>query len=179
MRAPLVVSCLLVAFAATACDTPTETAAFAGPQDAIAPRFADGGSRVVAAATGSAHFETAGAIRNVTFSATRRADGSVEGEAEIVIHGLDAFWHIRVECVTVVDNRAFLGGTITSASDDRLRIGAKSYFWVEDHGRAGDRVSIAGFNETPEGLADFCELRQNLLRGTDVLQGDVTVRSSS
>jgi hypothetical protein len=130
--------------------------------------------------TGSAHRLSGGEQRTVTFSAVTMADGSVQGEAQINVGAIDAWWHTRIECLTVVGNRAFLGGTITAASDARIRLGTKSYFWVEDHGEgagaAPDRVSLAGANESPEGLADFCNLVQNLLPGSDVLRGNVQIR---
>lgn len=129
---------------------------------------------------GSAHTISGGEHRVTTFSAVTLPDGSVSGEAQINAMSVDAWWHTRIECLAIVGNRAFLGGTITAASDARIQLGSKSYFWVEDHGEGGgappDRVSIAGVNETPQGLADFCGLVQNLLPGLDVLRGNVQIR---
>jgi hypothetical protein len=135
----------------------------------------------LAKAVGSAHTLSGGALRTAAFNAIEHADGSVSGNAQINVHALDVAWHTRIECLTVVGNRAFLGGTITGSSDEaRVRVGTKSYFWVEDNGEgddaAPDRVSVAGVNETPGGLADFCGLVQNLLPGRDVLHGNVQVR---
>ena len=134
-----------------------------------------------AAAMGSAHTLSGGEMRIATFDAITHADGSVSGNAEINVLALNVAWHTRIECLTVVGNRAFLGGTVTTSSDTtRVRVGTKSYFWVEDNGEGDgappDRVSVAGINETPEGLADFCGLVLNLLPGRDVLHGNVQVR---
>lgn len=131
------------------------------------------------AVTGSAHFLTGGQPRTVVINAVEHVDGSVSGTMQISIKAFDAWWHTDVECVTVAGDRAFLGGTITEASDARIQVGTKSYLWVEDHGEGSaaspDRVSIAGLNETQQGLDDFCGLVQNLLPGTDVLRGNVQI----
>jgi fermentation-respiration switch protein FrsA (DUF1100 family) len=139
------------------------------------------GSSPGSAALGSAHTLSGGEMRTATFDAITHADGSVSGNAEINVHALGVAWHTSIECLTVVGNRAFLGGTVTESSDaTRVRVGTKSYFWVEDNGEGNDappdRVSVAGVNETPTGLADFCGLVQNLLPGRDVLHGNVQVR---
>ncbi|HET9372348.1 MAG TPA: hypothetical protein VFO19_18930 [Vicinamibacterales bacterium] len=134
-----------------------------------------------AAAIGSAHTLSGGEPRTAAFAAVGLPDGSVSGEAQINVHALNVAWHTRIECLTVVGNRAFMGGTITESTNEAVvRTGTKSYFWVEDNGEEGgaapDRISVAGVNETPEGLADFCGLVQNLLPGRDVVHGNVQVR---
>ena len=146
--------------------------------DLQAPPALQESAGVVASATGSVHTQTAGELRVTVFTANRLADGSVSGEFTVNILALGVRWRTAVECVTVVGNRAFLGGTIEDSSDPRIRVGTKSYFWVEDSGPGSGqpaRVSLAGVNETQEGLDDFCGLIQNLLPGRDVLQGDVPV----
>lgn len=150
------------------------------PEDGLAVAAAvEAASAVVASATGSAHTLAGGQLRAVTFNARKKADGSVAGEFQINILALDVRWKADVECLTIVGNRALFGGTITHASDPRVIPGTKSYFWVEDHGEGGgavDIVSLAGFNETQQGLDDFCGLIQNLLPPRDVLHGNVQVR---
>jgi len=146
--------------------------------DISSPLAAHLGAGVVASATGSAHTQTGGELRVTVFSANQLADGSVSGEFTINILAIDARWRTRVECLTVVGNRAFIGGTIVDTSHPVIRVGTKSYFWVDDSGPGSDqpdRVSLAGVNETQEGMDDFCGLIQNLLPGRDVLQGDVRV----
>lgn len=135
---------------------------------------------VTTSVVGSAHRLSGGQQRAVAFNAMVLPDGTVSGEAQINVRALDAWWHTQIECVTIVGNRAFLGGSITAASDARVTVGTKSYFWVEDHGEGAnappDVVSLAGVNETQQGLDDFCNLVQNLLPGTDVLRGNVQIR---
>jgi len=133
---------------------------------------------VVTSATGSAHTQTAGELRVTVFTANKLADGTVSGEFTIDILALDARWRTSVECLTVVGNRAFIGGTIVDTNHPIIQVGTKSYFWVDDAGPGSDqpdRVSLAGVNETQEGMDDFCGLVQNLLPGQDVLQGNVRV----
>lgn len=165
---------LATAFAVAGCEAPTQPASEPAFEQTLA---AQGG--VSASVTGSAHFLTGGEHRTVALSAVKHGDGSVSGSIQINIHAFDAWWHTDVECLTVVGNRAFLGGTITAASDSRIQVGTKSYMWVEDHGEGEsappDRVSLAGLNETQQGLDDFCGLVQNLLPGRDVVRGNVQV----
>jgi hypothetical protein len=129
---------------------------------------------------GSAHRLAGDQQRTATFSAITMPDGTIQGEAQLNVRASDVWWHTRLECLTVDGNRAYLGGTITAASDARVRIGSKSYFWVEDNGEGPgappDRVSISNPNETQQGLDDFCNLVQNLLPGSDVLRGNVQIR---
>lgn len=165
--------------AAAACDQPP-TAPTSDELRAAAPAAVLNGAPDRRSATGSAHFLTGGEHRTVAFTAIRDADGSVHGQFQMNIHALDVFWHTEVECLTIVGNRAFIGGTVTSSSDARVRVGTKSYFWVEDHGQGADappdRVSLVSPNEDQQGLDDFCNLVQNLLPGRDVLRGNVQIR---
>ena len=169
---------LAAAISAAACSQNLPTAPGNPPAPAASTSVTGGAGPVV---TGSAHTLSAGGeLRAVAFNAVALPDGSASGEAQINVQSIDAWWHTRIECLAVVGNRAFLGGTIAEASDARIRVGTKSYFWVEDHGEGAgapaDRVSLAGVNETPEGLEDFCGLVQNLLPGLDVLRGNVQIR---
>jgi hypothetical protein len=176
MKKALIVAA--AAFSVAACSQNLPTAPGNPPAPAASSSVTGGAGPVV---TGSAHTVSAGGDpRVVAFNAVGLPDGSASGEAQINVRSIDAWWHTRIECLAVVGNRAFLGGTITAVSDARIRVGTKSYFWVEDHGEGAgappDRVSLAGVNETPEGLADFCGLIQNLLPGLDVLRGNVQIR---
>ena len=174
MRGRVLVPTLVLAASAAACSEPV--APDGSPEQA---RAILSPSAVVASATGSAHTLSGGQLRAVTFNALKKGDGSVEGQFQINLLAADVRWKATVECLTIVGNRALFGGTITQASDPRVIPGTKSYFWVEDHGEGNDAVdivSLAGVNETQQGLDDFCGLIQNLLPPRDVVHGNVQVR---
>ncbi len=169
--------CILASAAvASACEAPLDVEErFApSPHATVAP------TAVVAAANGSAHTLTGGQLRVVTFTARRKADGTADGHFNFNILALGIHFQASVECLTVVGRRAYFGGTITASDDARIRVGTKSYFWVEDNGEgegaAPDIVSLAGVNETQQGLDDFCNLVLNLLPPRTVLWGNVQVR---
>ena len=174
MRHLRLTACMMAVFALAACDAATDPVQ---PEAERAASETADASAVVASATGSGHVESAGEPRTFTFSAVRQGDGSVQGESQLVIHAFDAYWHTRIECLTVVGNRAFMGGTITTASGAPIVEGTKSFFWVEDNGDDGtDRISIAAFNADQDALDEFCALDNNPLPGADILEGNVTVR---
>lgn len=166
------VTLLLPTLAAMACETP------AGPMPEGPAATLSAG--VVASATGSGITLAGGEIRVASFSVIKRADGRVSGQFQIDVKVLGVSWHTNVECLTVVGNMAFLGGTVTRSSGPPVTVGSKSYFWVRDNGTGqndtADEISVANLNETQQGLDDFCNLVQNQLPARTVVQGNVHVR---
>ena len=102
-------------------------------------------------------------LRRFTIAA-RDLDGRVSGEYEVVTRATNVRVRGEVTCLSVVDNRAFVGGTIEEASlpfppeiVERLTGVAVE---VVDNGRAGgvDEISVLGlFVDDPEGPQRFCD----------------------
>jgi hypothetical protein len=73
---------------------------------------------VVASATGSGHMvRPDGTFRSFSFAATKRADGTVTGQVQLNSRSFDVFVHIRVDCLRVDGNTAYMSGRITHTSD--------------------------------------------------------------
>ncbi|MCI0435513.1 MAG: hypothetical protein L0271_17990 [Gemmatimonadetes bacterium] len=167
---------VLVAAVASSCDAPLAVE----ESIALSPQATVAWAGVQQSVNGSGHTFSGGELRVATFHAEKKADGSVSGGFNLNILVLDVHFQASVECLTVVGNRAFFGGTITSSNSALIQVGTKSYFWVEDNGEGtndpADIISVAGVNETQEGLDDFCNLVQNLLPPRTVVDGNVQVR---
>lgn len=163
------------------CESPSGTAA-EGPglePDGSVGVFSSDES-VVASATGSAHREAGGEPVILSFSAVKRADGSVEGEYYFRALTNDQWLRVDVTCLTVVDgNKAWIGGIAVEAFDPRL-VGRVSYFYTFDNGEgAGDEadvVSLVRANDVPGADQEFCTELPTVLPDRIVLHGNVNVR---
>ena len=71
-----------------------------------------GENQVVQSVKGSAMLTIAGEQRTFTFQAQKRADGTVDGELQIVARQVDRISHGRVVCMTVLGSSAWLGVVI-------------------------------------------------------------------
>ena len=101
---------------------------------------------VIASATGAGHMvRPDGTFRSFSFSAVKRADGTVTGQAQLNSRSFDVFVHISVDCLRVVGTTAYMSGRITHSSDlSQGFIGELNRFAVQDNGdgpEAVDRVS--------------------------------------
>ena len=72
-----------------------------------------------------------------SFAAQIEEDGEVRGKAEFAFRYLGVEFEADIECLAVVDNDAWLGGTISSASDTSL-VGQAIMFRVQDNGEGDD-----------------------------------------
>jgi hypothetical protein len=73
---------------------------------------------VINSATGSGHMvRPDGTFRSFSFSARKYADGRVDGQLQLNSRGFDVFVHIRVDCLRVVGNTAYMSGRITHTSN--------------------------------------------------------------
>lgn len=116
-----------------ACDTPTAP-------EAVQPSFSANG--VAASATGFGRVSASN--RRFAFSAIRKADGSVNGQYQLVT-GAGIRIHGTVTCVTVVGNVARVGG-IADPTNAPGWAGIRTYFTVVDNGEGSsapsDRISF-------------------------------------
>jgi len=155
-----------------ACDHPAEPR----PAEALAS------SRGVAASvTGAGHITREdGSKRHFTISATRRADGTTTGEYNLVSGAGAVRLHGPVTCLTVIGNRAFVGGTI-----DRFNVDfGTPLFGVaielvdngEGGGAAPDEISnVFFFINGPEEIQQYCD-DHPLGPVLPIDDGDISVR---
>jgi hypothetical protein len=137
---------------------------------------------VVASATGSGHMvRPDGTFRSFSFSATKRADGTVTGEVQLNSRSFDVFVHISVDCLRVDGNTAYMSGRITHVSDpEQGFVGELNRWAVQDNGEGPDAPPdlVSSIPENP-GNADLktCE-DDNSDRPINriVQRGDVQVR---
>ena len=105
---------------------------------------------VVNSATGSGHRISGGEFRSFSFSATRYADGTATGQAQVNVRSLDAFAHIAIDCLTVDGNIAHMSGVVTHTSDPTVFLTDEQvHFAVEDNGQ--------GANEPPDRVTGIPE----------------------
>jgi hypothetical protein len=89
-----------------------------------------------------------GSKRQFSFTATTKADGTVDGNAIIHNPGFDFRAHIDVQCLVVTANGASIGGTVRSTNDPAFD-GQRGFFTVFDNGEPGkgkDTISLVFFD---------------------------------
>ena len=141
---PLVAASLLL----LGCDSsPSAPAALKAPTTLLAER----GGVQHRVSVGSHDFTDPGVNANFSLVAIQHADGSVSGQwTDQFGHG-DGGLHIAVDCVTVVGNRAWIGGVVTE-SNVPAQVGTRALTEVEDNGTSAndppDQISysFAGLN---------------------------------
>jgi hypothetical protein len=144
----------------------------------VGPSFSRG-EGVSAAATGSGGFIQAnGELRKFTFAATTYRDGRISGQFQLVAGNADLVAHGTVTCMTVIDNRAWIGGTL-----DRNSIGAPfTHAWwrAVDNSATGapDEISLAAVANDPGGDLNraFCDNTPAAPPLNTVTQGSITIR---
>src|SRR6266540_2401140 len=86
-------------------------------------------------ASGGGTVEYAGALNTHAFIAQIDADGNVKGQAEFQLRYIDTTIHAEVNCLAVVGNEAWIGGTITRSSNPAaVGLGLDILFRVQDNG---------------------------------------------
>jgi hypothetical protein len=158
----------------------------AGIDNVTLGRGAVGGGGVVHSATGSGHTEGAsGARRTFTFSAVERADGSVSGQFNLVLHESvrgstnPATTRIQAEvvCISVSGSQAWVGGVVKSSSNPDW-VGLETGWSVLDDGEgssSSDRISLMNVPNVPGTAQATCDDRT---RVPDLIveRGNVQVR---
>ena len=165
----------VLAAALAACDNPASPAWMTSP---VRPSLNVDGRPIVV--SGSGHIEAGDGLRNFTFHAVKRPDGSVAGSYQIRRTDLGVGFTVDVKCLSVVGNGAWVGGHIASSTQAGVNVGTVSYFYAFDNGEGSDAspdiVSIARINDVPAALEEFCTERPQLLPPRNVLLGNVQIR---
>jgi len=78
------------------------------------------------------------AFRNFAFSATKRADGTVTGQAQLYRQDLGVLVHIELDCLHARGNLAVVSGVVTSTNSATLPVGIDELFVVKDNGDGPD-----------------------------------------
>lgn len=130
--------------------------------------------------TGSGHVEAGDGLRNFTFHAIQRPDGSVEGSYRILRTDLSTEFTVDVTCLTVVGNRAWIAGIISQSDSPGVIVGTVSYFYAIDNGEgegaAPDIVSLARINDRAGEDVLFCTILPTVLPPRVVRFGNVQIR---
>lgn len=183
MRKTLLWAAVAATVATLACDSPSEPRAGDGPglePDGMAVSLVSD-EAVVERVTGSAHRMPGGAPAILNFSATKRVDGTVQGEYYFRALGTDPdqWLRVRVTCMTVVDgNKAWVAGITVDAFLPFL-IGRVSYFYAFDNGEGtnadADVVSLVRANDVAGADQEFCTTLPTVLPNAEVLRGNVQI----
>jgi hypothetical protein len=116
------------------CDNPsTMPTALKAPTTMLAER----GGVEHRVSVGSHDFTDPGVNANFSLVAIQHADGSISGQwSDQFGHG-DGGYHIAVDCVLVLGNRAYIGGVVTQSPDGTLN-GTRAYTAVVDNGTSAN-----------------------------------------
>lgn len=152
MRITMGSGSLLVVLVATGC----------GAEETASPFQATSASTVAQAVTGSAHtFQAVGnsvVRRRLTFQASRREDGSVDGSWQLVAGA--SIISGSLTCFTVVDGAVRVGGTVDQAFFTTFQVGTDTGWYLEDNGEGGDTEDRSGrliYNAPSGTAAMFCD----------------------
>ena len=143
-------------------------ATLAGCTDSTGPisqelALAEGATPILAAVTGSGHiFQPAvggGSIRRrLTFTARRYADGTVEGNWQLVAGA--AIIHGSVTCFEVEGNAVRMGGVVESSLFTTFVVGTDTGWYLEDNGEGATAdEDVAGrliLNGAPGTAEAYC-----------------------
>ena len=138
------------------------------------PISATAASTPVESVTGSAHFFQdavgGGFVRRIlAFTATRRADGTVDGQWQLI--GGAAIIKGPITCFEIVGNAVRVGATIGTAKFTTFVEGTDTGWYLEDAGEgagAEDHASRLIFNGAPGTSADYCAGDYSDVRTEDV-----------
>jgi hypothetical protein len=73
-------------------------------------------------------------FRNFAFSATKQADGTVTGEAQLENRATGFLGHIHIDCLNVLGNVAVMSGVVTYSNSESIPVGVDALFAVRDNG---------------------------------------------
>ena len=159
-------------------------------QSAVAPEMVAGSAnrdaaasdRVIQSASGNAMRWSGGEPFILSFVANKHADGTVTGRYHADVKRLDARFDVRITCLTIEGNQAWVGGIIESSDSPLIGVGLASYFYVIDVGEGAvraiqqDIVSALALNDTPGTEAAFCASRDLTLPSRRIEDGNAQVR---
>jgi hypothetical protein len=88
-------------------------------------------------------------FRNFAFSATKQADGTVTGEAQLENRATGILAHIHIDCLNVLGNVAVMSGVVTYSTSESIPVGSDTLFAVRDNGEGpnapADEITLAFF----------------------------------
>lgn len=73
-------------------------------------------------------------FRNFAFSATKSADGTASGNAQLENRTNGFRGHIAIDCLNVLGNTAVMTGVVTSSTSPNIPVGSDAFFAVQDNG---------------------------------------------
>jgi hypothetical protein len=85
-------------------------------------------------ASGSGQVHLGLPLRTFAFSATKAAEGTASGEAQVENRSTDFRGHITIDCVNVLGNVAVMSGVWTSSTSPNIPVGTDAFFAVQDNG---------------------------------------------
>lgn len=133
-------------------------------------------SPVVASASGGGNIDLFGTIRVFSFTAEKRADGTVTGEFEIRYEPFGAVIHGETECLRVNGNTAVMTGMVTFSTLPDVEPGFLGTTTVVDNGEgAGAPSDLISWPTTPATSPDDC-LVDSPVADQPVEFGNVDVR---
>ena len=129
---------------------------------AAAPPDVTEHGRAVHWASGGGTVGYGGALNTHAFTARIDADGNASGQAEFQLRFIDATVHAVVNCLEVVGNDAWIGGTITRSSNPSVvGEGLDIVFRVQDNGE-GDGPPADMTSQLVWGAVPSCNTRPPL-----------------
>lgn len=90
--------------------------------------------------SGGGTVEYGGALNVHSFIAKVDDEGNVEGHADFQLRHRDLHIQIEIECLSVVENNAWMSGTIRESSDPAL-VGEPVLFRVQDNDGAAEAIA--------------------------------------
>ncbi|HYT79712.1 MAG TPA: hypothetical protein VEQ37_10740 [Actinomycetota bacterium] len=73
-------------------------------------------------------------FRNFAFSATKSADGTASGNAQLENRATGFRGHIAIDCLNVLGNTAVMSGVVISSTSPNIPVGSDAFFAVQDNG---------------------------------------------
>jgi hypothetical protein len=175
---------LLIATAASlaACDRPVNLPTeLSSPDNASFDAVNETG--VVQSASGGAIRFSGGEPFILTFEASRRSDGTLQGRYHVNVMRLDAKFDVVVTCMSIDDNRAWIGGVIEKSNNPLVVNGSASYFYAIDNAAGAnggvnppDIISGLILNDTPGNELTFCNDQQLTIPSRAIDDGNIRIR---
>jgi hypothetical protein len=168
---------ILCAAVLAGCDSGLEPTA---TRPTALPLFSQGSGPVVQSATGAGHFTVGGELRTFSFTALKYADGTVQGEYELLSRLTGTRIHGDVTCLSVVGNQAWIGGVQEHSNNPAILPGGENGFRVADNGEGAndppDQMSLMFVNGAPGFAQAYCNARPPAPPLNPIEAGNIQVR---
>jgi hypothetical protein len=107
-------------------------------------------------ASGQGSLTVDGELRTFAFSAVQQGVGPATGEAQVVNRSTGLVAHIKIVCLNIMGNQAFVGGFVTQSNLPSFTVpGDTAIFAAEDNGEGAqaqahpDKITLTGFGVVP------------------------------